>query len=183
MFAVMLRAVLMTTALVGSVILTGCAATETQESTGELVDSAAITAKIKTRLAEDPVTKATQIEVETFKDQVQLSGFVDSRDQIDRAEAIAAGVEGVQSVDNSLILRPGRETAGEYLDNATVTARIKAALLADTTTDGLDIEVETVKGVVQLSGFVDSEQQKQRAEQITREVRGVAAVKNSLIVR
>jgi len=82
-----------------------CASTPKQESTGEYVDDSVITAKIKTQLATDDFLKSFQIRVESRKGIVQLSGFVNSQDAVDKAGKIAGGVEGVKSVKNDLIVK------------------------------------------------------------------------------
>ena len=82
-----------------------CASTLTHESTGEYVDDSVITAKIKTQLATDDFLKSFQIRVESRKGIVQLSGFVDSQNAIDKAGKIAGSVEGVKSVRNNLIVK------------------------------------------------------------------------------
>lgn len=87
----------------------GCAGTATTQSTGEYVDDASITAKVKTAFVRDDVVKALQVDVDTFKGAVQLSGFVDTQAQKQRAEQIAAGVQGVQSVTNNLIVKGAAE--------------------------------------------------------------------------
>ncbi|MCW0235981.1 MAG: BON domain-containing protein [Ferrovibrio sp.] len=89
----------------GAVAVSACSSTPKQESTGEYIDSAAITTKVKAELVKDPVTKAGQISVETFKDSVQLSGFVDSAASKARAEQIARSVQGVRSVRNDLVVK------------------------------------------------------------------------------
>ena len=76
-----------------------------------------------------------------------------------------------------------RESTGQYVDDSTITTKVKTALLADKDVSGRQVEVETFKGVVQLSGFVDSSIQKQKAEQIARRTQGVKEVKNNLIVK
>lgn len=86
-------------------LLLGCAAFSGRETVGEYVDDAAITASVKSAIFQDPKLKTFQIHVETFKNQVQLSGFVDSSRDIARAGQIAANVQGVQSVNNSLVVR------------------------------------------------------------------------------
>jgi len=73
--------------------------------TGRVIDDSVITGKVKTALIADPTTKAHQIEVETFKGQVQLSGWVDSEEARRRATEVARNVEGVKDVKNSLGLR------------------------------------------------------------------------------
>jgi osmotically-inducible protein OsmY len=87
------------------VSLAACAPTPTREGTGEYVDDSVITTKVKAAFAADPQVKATQVQVETFKGTVQLSGFVDSRASADRAAELARGVKGVKSVKNDTVIR------------------------------------------------------------------------------
>ena len=83
----------------------GCASTATQESTGEYIDDSAITAKVKTALLNEPTLKSTEINVETFKGRVQLTGFVSSRANIDKAVEVAQAVGGVETVKNDMQLK------------------------------------------------------------------------------
>ena len=85
--------------------LAGCAATSTHESTGGYVDNSVITTKVKAAIFDDPTLKVFQIHVVTYKDEVQLSGFVDSRAMVARAGEVASKVEGVKSVRNDLIVK------------------------------------------------------------------------------
>src|SRR3954462_10238056 len=87
---------------------TGCSATPTRQSTGEYIDDAAITTKVKAALVKDPVVKATEVKVDTFQGVVQLSGFVDNNEQRAQAERIAASTAGVQSVRNNITLKTAR---------------------------------------------------------------------------
>jgi len=82
-----------------------CAATRTHESTGQYVDDAAITTRIKTSLAGDDFLKSFQISVKTYQGTVQLSGFVNSRQAADKAGEIASGTKGVKSLQNNLIVK------------------------------------------------------------------------------
>ena len=76
-----------------------------------------------------------------------------------------------------------KESAGEFLDNSLITAKVKSKLIDDPVTSAFDIKVETFKGIVQLSGFVSSEGEKLRAEQLTRDVEGIKDIKNDLIIK
>jgi len=80
----------------------GCASSAKHESTGQYVDDTAITAKVKTAIFEQPTLKSAEINVETFKGVVQLSGFVSSQDNINTAMATARSVGGVSSVKNDM---------------------------------------------------------------------------------
>ena len=87
------------------VSVVGCASTSKQEGTGEYIDDSVITAKVKAALIEDPVTKAYQINVETYKGVVQLSGFVNSHDEASKAVQLARAVKGVTSVKNDIRIK------------------------------------------------------------------------------
>jgi osmotically-inducible protein OsmY len=83
----------------------GCMSTPTQEGTGEYVTDSWITTKVKTVLVEDPKVKATEVNVETFKGVVQLSGFVSSQAAMYEAVRLASGVKGVTSVKNDMRIK------------------------------------------------------------------------------
>lgn len=83
----------------------GCAATPKHEGTGEYVDDAMITTKVKAAILGDSELKVTEINVETYKGRVQLSGFVSTKVQIDRAVEVAGKVKGVKSVANDMRMR------------------------------------------------------------------------------
>jgi osmotically-inducible protein OsmY len=83
----------------------GCASTRTHEGTGEYIDDAVITTRVKSAIFSDPVLKILQINVETFKGTVQLSGFVNSAASVTKAREIAKAVKGVVSVQTNLIVK------------------------------------------------------------------------------
>ena len=83
----------------------GCSPTAKQESTGEFVDDSVITTKVKTALFNEPLLKSAEVNVETFKGEVQLSGFVITQANIDKAVDITRGVPGVKSVKNDMRLK------------------------------------------------------------------------------
>jgi hyperosmotically inducible protein len=93
--------------LITVLCLAACAATstDTDESTGEYIDDAAITAKVKTALLQDPEVSGLAINVETFKGTVQLSGFANTERERQRAGTLARLVEGVQSIQNDIELK------------------------------------------------------------------------------
>ena len=97
-FATIAATLLMVTAL-------GCASTPKQEATGEYVDDTVITTKVKTAIFNEPSLKSAEINVETFKGIVQLSGFVSSPAAQTKAVALAGGVGGVKSVKNDMRLK------------------------------------------------------------------------------
>jgi osmotically-inducible protein OsmY len=96
------------TALVATTMLLatlGCASTRTHEGTGQYVDDTVITTKVKSAILGEPGLKVSEINVETFKGVVQLSGFVSTRNDIDSAIRLAHNVDGVKSVKNDMQLK------------------------------------------------------------------------------
>lgn len=85
--------------------LLGCAGTSTKEGTGEYFDDSVITTKVKAAIFKEPSLKSSEINVETFKGTVQLSGFVSSRAEINKAAEVARGVQGVTSVRNDIRMK------------------------------------------------------------------------------
>jgi len=89
-------------------ILTACSPSGTHRGTGEYIDDTAVTARVRTALATDPQVKATEVQVETFRGTVQLSGFVDSAESAARAARLARETRGVKEVRNSMVVREAR---------------------------------------------------------------------------
>jgi osmotically-inducible protein OsmY len=85
--------------------MTACAASPNSESTGEYLDSSTTTAKVKASLVDQLGTSGFAVKVKTFKDEVQLSGFVDTPRIRQRAANIASGVDGVRQVRNAIIVK------------------------------------------------------------------------------
>ena len=163
--------------------LAACTHTQTQKTAGEQVDDSVLTGKVKAALIADPATKARQIDVETFRGTVQLNGFVDSDDSKAAATRVADSVEGVHRVDNNLSVQASSRTAGEVVDDGMLTAKVKAALIADPTVKAHEVNVETREGIVQLSGFVDSNEARSTANDVARRIAGVKDVQNDLQVK
>jgi osmotically-inducible protein OsmY len=96
------------TTLVSAIVLMatlGCASTRHHEGTGEYVDDSVITTKVKAAIFNEPGLKVSEVKVETFKGNVQLSGFVSSRADITGAVRVASAVNGVKSVTNDMQLK------------------------------------------------------------------------------
>ena len=85
--------------------MAGCAATPQHEGTGEYVDDSVITTKVKAAILDEPTLKVAEINVETFKGTVQLSGFVASQDAANKAVQVARGVRGVKAVKNDMRIK------------------------------------------------------------------------------
>lgn len=147
-----------------------------------LADDSTITAKVKAALIDNPATKAHQINVDTRNGVVQLNGFVDNAEAKSEAESSARAVNGVRTVENNLQVRSGQRTMGNAVSDAEITAKVKAALIADSRTKAYQIDVTTYKGIVSLGGFVASANEKDAAESVAKNVNGVVKVENGLQV-
>ena len=171
------------------VIVTGCDRTTPVTavppvSVGVALDDTVMTTKVKTALLGDESIKGFDIKVVTRKGTVQLSGFVDNQTQLDRAVYVAHNVEGVTAVENNMTLKEGKAaTVGNTLDDSIITTRVKTVLLADPDVKGVEIGVVTRKGEVQLSGFVGSQGQIDRAVALAQVVEGVQSVVNQMSVK
>ena len=159
------------------------AADGAKRSVGTVIDDAAITASVKTKLIGDKDTKARQINVETSKGVVQLNGYVDSSAARTEAEKIAAATDGVMKVSNNLQVRTAERSAGEVVDDVAITAKVDAALAADSRTSALGIDVASRDGEVRLSGFAKSSTEKMAAAEVAARVKGVRKVSNDLAIR
>ena len=115
---------------------TGCAVTRGQQSAGTYIDDKTITAKVKTALLRDSTVKGSDVDVTTFNGAVQLSGFVESQEQKDRAGELARQTEGVQQVHNNLIVQTGRS-------NTTIKDKdTKIDVDADADDKSIDVDVD-----------------------------------------
>ena len=103
MFSKTNRLILLLIATLGVVV--GCASTNKKESTGEYINDSVITTKVKAAVLNEPTLKSSEINVETFKGVVQLSGFVNSKEDIAKAAEVARGVKGVSSVKNDMLVK------------------------------------------------------------------------------
>ena len=172
-----------------SLLAAGCSREEAspamsaKTSVGTEIDDTVLTAKVKTALLSDADIKSFDLKVETRKGAVQLSGFVESQAQVDSAMAATRAVEGVLSVENAITLKSGSETVGNTVDDGIITAKVKSALLSDPAVKSADIAVVTRKNSVQLSGFVDNQEQIDMAIALAGKVEGVATVDNELSIK
>lgn len=137
-----------------------------------------LAARVKDALLRDPETTAKQITVQAIGGEITLSGFVDSVGEKAAAARVARSVEKVERVENNLTVG---HTDDEVGDGA-LASRVKAALLNDRATAGRKINVDALQGVVQLSGYVDSIDEKRRAGEIAAEVKGATNVQNKIEV-
>jgi len=150
---------------------------------GAQVDDAVITSSVKSALIADDLVKGLDLQVETRKGTVLLSGFVDSQAQIDQAVSLTRAVAGVTEVENGVTLKGSPSTVGTQIEDTVVTGRVKTALLADRDIRSFDISVLTFKGEVQLTGFVNSQAQIDQAGKLANDAEGASSVKNELSIK
>ena len=100
-----------------------------------------------------------------------------------QAEAVAKGVSGVKGVENNLQVKQAAQTTGGAIDDTTITAKVKTALIDSSETKAGDIKVETRGGVVLLSGYVANQAQKDAATKVAKSVEGVKSVTNSISIK
>jgi hyperosmotically inducible protein len=159
---------------------------------------AGITTKVKTELAADDLVKAREINVDTKDRVVTLSGVVERADEEAQAIEIARNTEGVVDVVDNISVSAGGEqgaapTSGrtdetlktpevEAVTDAGITAKIKAAMLADSDVAGLKIDVDTRDGIVVLTGNVKTPAERDRALQLAKDVENVVRVVDRLTV-
>jgi osmotically-inducible protein OsmY len=146
--------------------------------------------RVVSELLLDPHVSVFDFNVKVENGVAYVSGTVDKDIERDIAVEVARGVDGIKEVQSSVQVKPGtrqerserqRETLGQSLDDATVTASVKTKLLANPNTSGLRIHVNTNKGVVTLSGRVLSSAEKDLAGRIAQNTQGVARVQNQLV--
>lgn len=152
-------------------------------SLGNEINDTVVTARVKAALMRDPLINSYDFKVNTRKGEVMLSGFVDSQEQLDRASRAVRSVEGVKSIQNQVALKGAAASVGNKLDDSIITGHIKAALLSDPVIQSMDIRVVTRIDAVQLSGFVNNQQQMDRAMGIASATKGVLSVANDMQIK
>jgi hyperosmotically inducible protein len=162
---------------------TAALADDSKRSVGEYTDDKLLVSKVKTALIKDDTADADEINVEVYKGVVQLNGFVDNDKEKAQAESVAKGVEGVKGVENNLAIKQAKQSTGKVIDDSTITAKVKTALIESDDTNANDIKVETRGGIVQLSGFVETQAQKDAATRVAQAVTGVKSVENGLGIK
>ena len=156
------------------------AACSTTRSTGGQFSDAGITSKVKTRLAADPEVNPFNIDVDTDEGVVRLSGHVDDADTRAEAEKLARGTAGVRDVVNDIEI--GEQTVGEQVDDSWIGSKVKAKIAANQELNPFNIDVDVNDGRVVLTGRVNSDFERDLAEEIARGVKNVRSVDNRLEV-
>jgi hyperosmotically inducible protein len=167
-----------------SVVLTlilASASVASAQTTGASED--ALAARVHSTLRSSEVANAGQIKVEVKGDAVQLSGFVDSEADQEKALKSARDVRGVGTVRNDLVVRDSRPTSAEARDDTVIAAQVRKQIATKVAEGASDINVNVSDGVVQLSGYVADAGVKTRAADVASTVRGVQDVRNDIALK
>ena len=152
------------------------------KSAGDVVDDSTITTEVKAGLVGAKGVDSNDINIETYKGVVLLSGFLTDQAQKNSADKVAKAVKGVKKVENRIVVHPST-SMGTKLDDTALVGKVKSALVdADKVKSG-EINIEARDGIVQLGGFVKSDGMKKRAIDITKGIKGVKSVDDALIVK
>ena len=159
-----------------------------QTTVSQEVTEARQESQIWTTFALNPHLRAMDLKVSVKNGKATLTGKVEESVHKDLAKHIAMGVSGIREVDNQIVVQPdyaptvrtGERTFGETIEDASITAAVKSKLLWNSHTDGLQIDVDTSRGRVTLTGTADTAAAKELAGRLAMNTNGVAAVSNQL---
>ena len=164
--------------------LSGCAGDRYTRSTGEHIDDESVRLRVNSALHDNADYKFNGVVVTVFKGTVQLSGFVNKRDQKNKAVEIAKQVEGVKDVADSITVKDqDGSSRAVSMDDDTLTKSVRDALSDNPDYKFDEVNVRAADGTVQLSGFVDTSDQKARAADIAKQVAGVKNIENNITVK
>jgi hyperosmotically inducible protein len=162
----------------------GCAGDRYNRSTGEYIDDHSLQLRVDHALNQNPDYKFDDVSIVTFKGTIQLNGFVDTADQRSKAGDITKQVQGVRSVENNIIVENnGQRTAGQAIDDKALAARVRDSLHNNPEYKFNDVAVATYNGTVQLSGFVDTSDQKNKAGDTARQIPGANNIQNNITAK
>jgi len=161
------------TALVGGTAAT-VSAVKDERPLGEHLDDVKLSTQIDARLIAEKDMPSRWVSIEVVKGVVYLTGYLPSRNHVDRALAIIRSMDGVRDIHSELQI--GEPKVGEYFGDSYITTKVKAKLLNDPVVSGLTIHVSTTNGRVYLQGVVSNEIQRVRAKELALDVKGVTAV-------
>ena len=145
-------------ALVGSAGYTGYKGATDERSIGTMVDDSVVATSVKTKMIGDEFVKARHIDVDVLNGIVYLIGVVESDSQKRMAGDIARSVDGVRGVENQLVV--GRTSAGQLLNDTILSSKIRTELIKDPDIRSTNIDVDTHKNIVTLTGIVSSQTEK-----------------------
>jgi hyperosmotically inducible periplasmic protein len=166
--------------LVLALALTACAGGRT---TGEAIDDSTVASSVKMNLLDDDTAPGTSINVEAFKGKVQLIGFVRSDEQKKAAVERASSVDGVSKVVDAMVVVPEQRSFGRTVDDQTIQTKVKFGITEVGPTEAVSVITDVRNGEVLLGGFVDTAEQRDQIDKITKDVTGVTKVHNFIDTR
>lgn len=163
-----------------------------ERSYGEVIDDATITAAVKSKLMWSKNTEGLATDVDTTRGKVSLKGTADSKATKDLAGRLAKDTRGVIAVDNQLMIDSAKTTgaetamssvkdAGESMSDTWITTKVKSIFMLSSNVNGSDISVSTDKGIVSLSGKVDSGAERALAIELAQNIRDVNSVNSKAL--
>jgi hyperosmotically inducible protein len=170
-----------TAAIVAGGATGGYAVATDERPVERMVDDSTITSRINNEMIQDSTVKARKIDVDTVGGHVTLTGVVETKNEAQRAVEIAKGAHGVKSVKDNLQI--GEKSWKEVFNDKLLVSKIKSKLIVEPEIRSLNIDVDVHKGVVTLTGVVDSRYQKIRAIDIARTTNGARKVVDNLKLR
>jgi len=165
-------------AIVGA---TGCASQRAGRTAGEYIDDQSLQSRVHNSLNKDPDYKFDRVQVSVFRGTVQLSGFVDLADARNRAQQIVQQVPGVKKIENSIAI--AAENARPSASDSSLASQVRTALADDPEYKFNHVNVTVADGTVQLSGFVDSADQRSKAADVAQHVSGAGTVQNNITIK
>lgn len=172
-----------TNLVVLTLMLAGASIASAQVPNASSNQEQALAARVQSALRSSRVANGDQIQVEVKGDSVQLSGFVESEADQERALQVARDVRGVAAVRNDLVVRDSRPTVGQALDDTIIAAQVRKQIESKVAEGARDINVNVSDGVVQLSGYVADAEVKTRAADVATTVHGVQDVRNDIALK
>jgi hyperosmotically inducible protein len=164
--------------------ITGCAGDRYNRSTGEYIDDHSLQLRVDHALNENSDYKFDSVSIVAFKGTIQLNGFVDLADQKTKAGDIVKQVQGVRGMDNNILVENNApRTAGEVVDDKALASRVRDALHNNPEYKFDDVGVAAYKGTLQLSGFVNTSDQKTKAGNLAKQVPGANNVQNDVLAK
>jgi hyperosmotically inducible periplasmic protein len=145
-----------------------------------------IALKVRSELLVKANVSATATKVDVKDGVVTLSGTATSGAQKDLTEAYAKDIDNVKAVRNEMVVEApanGTSTAGEVIDDASITSEVKYALLSHSSTSALNTKVKTVDSVVSITGVAGSDAEKDLVTKLAQDTRGVKSVVNDMTVK
>lgn len=152
-----------------------------ERTAGGLWDDATIASKVKNALIKDERVKARKVDVDVVDGIVTLTGLVGTKAEVKRAVEVAGKVPHVKGVKNNL--QVGTRTFGEAIDDQLIRSKIKTKLIGEPGIKSLNIDVDVLKGVVTLTGIVETKRQEKKVIELARSVAGVVKVVDNITVR